>query len=238
MPEQAGEDPSRRALDALVLYFVGDSTMDEALAKLCDAALAAVPPAVMAGISMTLDARVGTYVFTHPEVVEVDQAQYDTGDGPCIEAFRSGQVVSIGSTAAPGPFPRFQAVAAEHGLASVLSLPMVADDHAVGALNLYAHREHAFDGAAVRAGQGFATQAAFLLLNHQAYWDAVSLSENLHEAMRSRAQIEQAKGVIMGATSCSADEAFAQLRRQSQFENVKLRDIAHEIVRRTEKRSH
>jgi AmiR/NasT family two-component response regulator len=49
----------------------------------------------------------------------------------------------------------------------------------------------------------------------------------------SRAEIEQAKGIIMAATGASADEAFDQLRQQSQHENVKLRDIAHEVVERT-----
>ena len=43
----------------------------------------------------------------------------------------------------------------------------------------------------------FSTRAAYLLLNHQAYWDARSLGENLQQAMSSRAQIEQAKGIVM-----------------------------------------
>jgi len=50
--------------------------------------------------------------------------------------------------------------------------------------------------------------------------------------MKSRAQIEQAKGIIMGAMGIDAEAAFEQLRMQSQHENVKLRDIAAEIVRR------
>ena len=74
-------------------------------------------------------------------------------------------------------------------------------------------------------------------MNHQAYWDARSLSENLRQAMESRAEIEQAKSIIMASTGCTADEAFAQLRSQSQPENVKLRAIAAEIVRRAQRGS-
>lgn len=229
-PSEQG--PGREALDALAYYFVGDSTMEEALTNLCEAAIGAVAPAVMAGISMTVDARMGTYVFTHPEVVDVDQAQYDTGDGPCIDSFRTGATVAIDSMHRPGPYPRFRHVAASHGFGSVLSLPMRAGPHTVGALNLYARTDRAFDDSAVRSGLAFAEPAAFLLLNHQAYWDARSLSENLRQAMASRAEIEQAKGIIMATTGCSPDQAFDQLRQQSQHENLKLRDLAEELVRR------
>ena len=54
--------------------------------------------------------------------------------------------------------------------------------------------------------------------------------EQLKEAMVSRATIEQAKGILVGAEHCTPDEAFEVLRRASQRENVKLRTIATRIV--------
>jgi AmiR/NasT family two-component response regulator len=54
--------------------------------------------------------------------------------------------------------------------------------------------------------------------------------------MQSRAVIEQAKGILMNSTSCTADEAFKRLTEQSQAENRKVRDIAAELVRHTERR--
>jgi hypothetical protein len=77
------DEPIRRSLDALGRYYVGDVTLQQALAKVCHSALDSVDAAVMAGLSMTVNARVGTYVFTHPEVQAIDQPQYDPGDGPC-----------------------------------------------------------------------------------------------------------------------------------------------------------
>jgi AmiR/NasT family two-component response regulator len=72
-----------------------------------------------------------------------------------------------------------------------------------------------------------------VLVNASAYWQASHLSEQLAEAMRSRAVIEQAKGILMARSpQLSADEAFDVLRRASQRENVKLRDIAQRIVDR------
>jgi AmiR/NasT family two-component response regulator len=56
--------------------------------------------------------------------------------------------------------------------------------------------------------------------------------EELHAAAEYRGVIEQAKGVIMSTTRCSADAAFAVLVAQSQAENRKLRELAQEIAAR------
>ena len=53
----------------------------------------------------------------------------------------------------------------------------------------------------------------------------------LREAMTSRATIEQAKGIVMADRHCSADEAFAVLKRLSQDSNVRLAEVAAALVR-------
>jgi AmiR/NasT family two-component response regulator len=58
------------------------------------------------------------------------------------------------------------------------------------------------------------------------------MTQQLQEALTSRAVIDQAKGVLMGQHGVGADEAFNLLRRQSQPENRKLRELAQEIVER------
>jgi hypothetical protein len=52
-------------------------------------------------------------------------------------------------------------------------------------------------------------------------------------AMRSRAVIEQAKGILMARLGCDADAAFNELKTLSQHSNRKLRDLAAEIVAET-----
>ena len=69
-----------------------------------------------------------------------------------------------------------------------------------------------------------------MLANAQAYWDAHELSVRLGEAMKNRAVIEQAKGILIGAQGIDEDQAFGLLVRASQRENIKLRDIARRIV--------
>ncbi|MBW3614913.1 MAG: GAF and ANTAR domain-containing protein [Actinobacteria bacterium] len=106
----------------------------------------------------------------------------------------------------------------------------------IGALNLYSRTESGFTDADVEVGEAFATQAAIVLANAQAYWDAYQLGVDLRTAMQSRAVIEQAKGILMATQRCTADEAFQILVRASQRENRKLREMAEELVRNNERR--
>jgi hypothetical protein len=52
----------------------------------------------------------------------------------------------------------------------------------------------------------------------------------LQTAMDSRAQIEQAKGVLMASRHCTPEEAFQMMVQASQRNNEKLRVIAARIV--------
>ena len=221
------------AVEALTRYFVSDATMLDTLTRVSELARSALGTSEQVGITLVVDGRPGTYVFTDPEISEVDQAQYNTGDGPCLEAYDTGEPVLIPATRTSAEHRHFCAVAADHGILSVASFPLGTTGGRIGAMNHYAHVEHAFGPAELELGQRFAEQASYLLVNAQAYWDARTLGENLQLALQSRAEIEQAKGIIMGRTGLDADGAFGLLREQSQAENRKLRDIAEEIVRNT-----
>ncbi|HUF96709.1 MAG TPA: GAF and ANTAR domain-containing protein [Ilumatobacter sp.] len=229
-------DPSRASgpglLARLSRHLVGDSTLADTLDRVCQEAVDGVSPAVHAGISMTVDGRLGTYVFSHPDVIDIDYAQYEDGVGPCVDVFRSGKMVAVESTTAVGPHPRFRAAAARAGIHSVLALPLIAKHTTVGALSLFAAADRAFDERATASGKAFADQAAFVLANSKAYWEARATRDQLVVAMASRAEIEQAKGIIMHTMGVGADAAFETLRSQSQHENVKLHDLASDIVER------
>ena len=228
------EDPLARILTALSKFFVGDGTLKETLDRVAQLATEAVPAADIAGLTMLVDGRARTAVFTDEDAPEIDSAQYETGIGPCLDAFRHQEVFRIDDTAKDDRWRPFSEAAAAHGIQSTVSLPLIANHEGVGALNFYSRTLAAFGEEDVEVGSQYATQAAIVLTNSQAYWDAYQLSQDLTTAMRSRAVIEQAKGVLMGAQRCSADEAFQILVRASQRENRKLRDIAEELVSRIE----
>jgi GAF domain-containing protein len=224
------DSPVRRSLDALASFFVGHATMSDTLQRVAELAGNAVPASKFIGITMMVDNKPATAVFTHPDSPEIDQAQYRSGQGPCLDAFASGEIRLIRSTKQMNPWPEFAEACRDHGILSTLSLPLAIAGRPLGAMNLYADNENAFNGPEIETATLFASQASIVLANSQAYWDARSLGEQLSESMASREVIEQAKGIIMGAMRCSADQAFSYLVQQSQHTNTKLRVVAQGIV--------
>ena len=229
----ANSEALTKGLEAMSRFFVGDATLGDTLQRVSELACATLTSADMVGITMLVEGRPRTAVFTDDAAPQIDVAQYETGIGPCLDAFRHKQVFRIDDMDKDQQWPPFSEAAAAHGIRSSLSLPMIARHEGVGALNFYSRTPAGFSDDDATVGLQFASQAAIVLANAQAYWDAHQLSQDLAEAMRSRATIEQAKGILMGAQRCSADEAFQVLVRASQRENRKLRDVAAEIVART-----
>jgi len=222
-----------QSLAALSRFFVGDGTLQETLTRVAEYAEQAVPASAMTGITLLVEGRARTAVFTDEAAPEIDSAQYETGVGPCLDAFRHQEAYVVHDTTKDDRWPPFTEAAAAHGIRSTMSIPLVANHEGVGALNFYARTTNAFSDSDVELAHQFGVQAAVVLANAQAYWDAHQLSQNLATAMQSRAVIEQAKGILMGMQRCTADEAFQILVRASQRENRKLRDIAEELVTRS-----
>ena len=104
----------------------------------------------------------------------------------------------------------------------------------MGSLNLYANREDAFGDENVNVASVFARHAGVVLVNAAQYADSESMKVNLREALTTRQIIGQAMGIIMARERCGSEDAFDVLRRMSQHTNVKVRDIAAEVLRATE----
>ncbi|MEA2717237.1 MAG: hypothetical protein QOI99_1554 [Actinomycetota bacterium] len=229
----ANSESLTQGLEAMARFFVGDATLFETLQNVSDLACGAVPTADMVGLTMLVEGRAKTAVFTDAAAPEIDTAQYETGSGPCLDAFRHRRVYRIDDMEKDRQWPSFSEAAAAHGVRCSMSLPLLARHEGVGALNFYSRGDIAFSDDDVEVGLQFASHAAIVLANSQAYWDAHQLGLDLLQAMKSRATIEQAKGILMGAQRCSAEDAFQILVRASQRENRKLREIADEIVAKT-----
>jgi GAF domain-containing protein len=207
---------------------IGDDA-DVALQRIADLAVAQLDGCDMAGVTLVHDEHGTTAVFTDQEAPEIDEAQYCTGQGPCLDAFRTGTILRIDETLEETRWPAFTKAASDHGVRSTLSLPLRADHGVIGALNLYSRTPHAFADNEQMATV-LVAHAAAALANAQAYTAARTLNEQLRTALESRAVIEQAKGVLMRDHQCDAEEAFEILKRASQHANRKLRDVAATIV--------
>ena len=62
------------------------------------------------------------------------------------------------------------------------------------------------------------------------HYDEITLSDHLRAALSSRSIIDQAIGIVMAQQRCSPDEAFGLLRAVSQQRNIKLREVAANLV--------
>lgn len=228
-------DPRATALSALARFQVTDATVGGTLNRIAEITLEAMRSAAIVGMTMLgEDERPTTAIYTNPDSPEIDAAQYREGKGPCLDAWRHKRVFRVDQVErCASEYPGFAAACAEHGVLSTLSLPMVSGDVAVGAMNLYAHVPDGFTEDDEALALDLAGAAGSVLSNVSAYWTAFDLSQNLNEAMKTRAVIEQAKGMLMALSpGLSADDAFDLLRKASQRENVKLRVIAQRIVER------
>ena len=227
-------DASAEALSALSQFVISKISMGETLLRVSQITTDALPAADMAGMSLLgADGKPTTGIFTDPEAPELDAAQYASGRGPCLDSWRLRTVVRLDDIEGADGYPEFVDAARAHGVRSSLSLPLMAGHDAVGALNLYSRTVRGFAADDEHTGGLLAGAAAIVLVNASAYWQATQLTEQLSQAMQSRAVIEQAKGILMARSPhLTADEAFDILRKASQRENVKLRDIAQQVVDR------
>ncbi len=225
------------SIDALTGFLVGEQTMGETLRRIAELGQAAIPGADLTGLTLlTKDGRPTTAVSTDPDTAAVDRTQYENGDGPCLAAFREMRVITVPKMEAQTRWPEVADCAREKGVRSSLSAPLIVRESGIGALNFYSRSTEAFSEADEETAQTFSLHAAVVLANAQAYWGAYELSQQLERAMGSRAEIEQAKGVIIEQSGVTSDEAFDLLKRASQRENRKLREITTEIVNRAQER--
>jgi GAF domain-containing protein len=182
------------------------------------------------GITMLRDGRYVTAASSDGRATALDETQYDAGYGPCLHALETNEEMLIADADEEGRWPLYLGRARAQGLRSSISLPIVVDDKAVGALNIYRFDPEPLGQPDQEAARRFVDEArrALTLALRQAR--QLELNTDLQAAMTSRRVIDQAMGVIMAQNRCSPEEAFTLLRRASQSRNVKLREVAAGVV--------
>ena len=185
-----------------------------------------------ATISARHDDDLATIAATDQRMIALDDAQYETGAGPCLDVLEPRDPISVDDAAQAGDrWENFARTAGHLGVHSTLSVHLPVDSEGLAAsLNLYAKRHMTLSGEQVRRAVPFAEQLAGAILSVDAYRSTAKLARDMAAAMRSRAVIEQAKGIIMAERRIDADAAFEYLVDISQRANVKLRDVAHRLV--------
>jgi hypothetical protein len=189
-------------------------------------AIEIVDGAEQAGITLVHRGRiVETPASTSEAAIAADRIQQELGEGPCLTAIRDEEVVSCPDLAAEERWGKWgPRTAAETGIGSMLCFRMFTQKERLGALSLYAAAPRAFSGADVESGLSFAAHTAIAIA-------VARQDENMDIALDSRSLIGQATGIVMDRYDIDAVRAVAVLRRISQQSNVKLHEVAVELIR-------
>lgn len=234
--EHASTDPQVNGTSPKSAYWelsqtvLGSEPLTTVLDQVTQLMHAAVPDFDEVSITVVEGERPISVVFTGSLAVQLDERQYEQGFGPCLHAARTGGVVPIPDTSTDFEYVDFSRQACRMGVTRSLSFGLAVPGRNVGSLNLYALSGHGFDEATVAAAQAVAAYVAAPVANAALYARTTAQVEQMREAMASRSVIEQAKGMIMSARDCTADEAFTELRRLASRANRKVRVVAEEIV--------
>ncbi|MDQ4125898.1 MAG: GAF and ANTAR domain-containing protein [Actinomycetota bacterium] len=211
---------------------LAEEPLDAILEIICYDARAEIPHAQ--DVTVTVVDRKGfrTAAATSDVVRDVDAVQYDLDEGPCVAASEEHQTFEVESMQREERWPRYTPHAVEAGIGSSISMPLYGGEGTSGAINVYSYSEGAFDDEDRLVAGEFARRAAVVLVNASAFAAQRELAEQLREAIATREVVGKAIGILMEREGIDDDAAFAMLRTASQNGNVKLRDIAEELVRR------
>ncbi|WP_374108817.1 GAF and ANTAR domain-containing protein [Pseudonocardia sp. ICBG1293] len=232
----ADTGPLAREFAALTGALLASGSVASVLARVVAAVRRVVPGAEM--VSVTLrddDGRFHTPVETAPAASSIDEAQYDSGRGPCVEAARAdGPALAFSDDlGAETRWPEFARASVGHGFHSVLAVSLVPDaepPRLPGALNVYAAAPGAFTADDRDRLVLLSTHASLALATCVAVSNAGLQETQLRQAIASRDVIGQAKGILMARRGLTAEEAFDVLRRTSQDLNVKLVELAGTVT--------
>jgi GAF domain-containing protein len=197
-----------------------DSTLD----AIVHTAQRSLPGIDHVGISIAhRNGKIETRAGSDQLVWELDQLQYDLGEGPCLHAVREQPVARVDDLQAEQRWPRYVPLAVGRGVRAQLGLRLYIEEQTLGGLHLYSTSARSIDTEVEHAAQLFAVHAALALGRAQR-------EEDLNAALQTRKVIGQAIGMVMERYQLDEARAFEYLTRVSQHSNIKLRDVAQEIV--------
>jgi GAF domain-containing protein len=209
---------------------LGDAGVGSVMDFVAHQATLVVPGATEAGVMLVRAGKITSEAQTSDVVKMLDNLQLESDEGPCVVAAREGQVVECPNLGDEQRFPTFAAAAVRSGLHSTLSMPLRLKDRALGSLNVHSGNSGAFTEGSQALVSRLADTAAIVLANAESLHEQAQLADQLRTALETRDAIGMAKGIIMERENVGREQAFEMLVRLSQNQNVKLREIAEQLV--------
>jgi hypothetical protein len=227
------------AIEGLRDLFVAEEPIDDITGRVARTAVAAIPHADVVSVTVLSWPDATTVACTHEEALELDHQQYASGRGPCLEAAwqRTPLRAIVGED--DQRWPEFIEAAQRHGIRASLSVPLLIasaanEQELVGSLNIYSHTATAFDQFDAELMRLYSVAAGQAIGNSSRWQKARDTVTQLEKALTSRSDIDMAKGALIAVHGCSPGEAFDRLVTESQTRNIKVRDVARELLERVQ----
>jgi hypothetical protein len=218
------------AADLTELLDITAASDARSLNQLATAAAQSVPGCSAANVVMWRHREPVLTASSHPDLPRLTHVQLESGRGPVFVALdRPGEPVGCTDTLAEERWPEYAAAALLAGVRCSLTFGYLAESHAVS-LTLFGARPRSIDPRRAQPAELLGALGGAVLGAVSVYDDARRTASQLRDAAASRAVVDQAKGILMHALGCSADEALKHMRQSSQQRNVRAIDVAKEIV--------
>jgi anti-anti-sigma factor len=204
--------------------------VDGALRLVVELARSCVAGADGVSVSLLRHGRLSTVAASDRTIMAMDSYQYETGEGPCVDASLRGHWFHANSLDTETRWPSFTPKARVLGIKAIMSSPLKAFEMPVGALNIYSRTAETFEVKDQEVAAGFAQKASVILSDAGAGVSDAELALRYKEVLRSRNLIALATGVIIERQGIDEDTAFTTLLRDSLSHGETLLHWATSIV--------
>ena len=199
------------------------------LNRLAELAAWEVPACAGAHAAVWRDGEVVAAAATHPDLAELADLQLSTGRGPLVAAADEGAPVSCPDLLDETGWPEYAEAALRRGVRCSVHLVRELPGGAL-VLSLFGVRPGGLDAESSPVADTLAAFGGAMLANATAYGQAQRTASQLKDAVVARSVVDQAKGILMHALRCDADDALRRLRQESQRRHVKVTEVASEVV--------
>jgi hypothetical protein len=220
-----GPDLAERAAALLSL---AAATQERSLSQLTTLAASQVPGCAAANVTVWHDGEMANQASSHPEASRLVAIQVASNRGPLIDAIVNGGPVSCPDTLTETRWPEFTAAALRMGVRNVVTL-----SHRGGvviALSLLGLRPRSIEEDQLPLAELLVAYGGALVGAVSDYDDSRRVARQLRDAAEARAIVDQAKGILMHALGCSADEALERMREVSQRSNLRATEVARRVI--------
>jgi len=160
----------------------------------------------------------------------LEQAESQTGQGPCTEAFVTGEVVPVADVAVEPRWPELRAMLAGHGIHAVLGAPVRLGGITVATIDVYRDHPHDWDEGEQAAIARYSDVVGTTLAAALAVNDAQALARQLQHALDYRVVIERGVGYLMARDRIDDVTAFGRLRRAARNTQTRIGQVAERLL--------